>query len=124
MHLLRNLFTYYPNQKSTGLLNNLTPNQQAIYREFIIRNKSILKLRYDHPVVTEMADQKLIIKVGNFENTLVSRFAPFRINKYIAKLLNPPVHLGISATPTTGELAVLEGSRTSAVKHSENRAHR
>ena len=124
MHRLKNLFSYYPYQKSTGLLNNLTPYQQAIFREFIIRNKSVLQLRHDHPVVKQMTDEKLIIKMGNFENTLVSKFAPFRINKYLAKLLNPPVHLGISTKPTVAELAVLEGSRSNAVKHTQNRAHR
>lgn len=102
-----------------AVLESFTTDEQAVLREFIIRNTNAVKFLRDDYVVEGLVKQRVLILINPLfkKFNYANRYYPYRLNRFIVKKLNPQVHLYISANPNAEEIASYANQRPNCMKY-------
>ena len=98
----------YRNNISKKLIKNLkelSSAEQSVLREFFIKNEPAIKLPYDNPIVKNLIDKGIVVRISNIgeQNVFVGMLFPFKLNDIIKSKITEEL-LGIDISKTNEEI--------------------
>ncbi|VDH16151.1 Uncharacterised protein [Algoriella xinjiangensis] len=94
-------------------LKELSSSEQSVIREFYIQDKPALELPYDNPIVRNLINKKIIIRISEMghQNIYAGLLFPFKINDLIINKITDKL-LGVDINETNENInAFLNNNR-------------
>ncbi|MDY3548950.1 super-infection exclusion protein B [Riemerella anatipestifer] len=85
-------------------LNELTFAEQSVIREFFIKNEPAIKLPYDNPIVKNLINKGIVVRISDIgeQNVFAGMLFPFKLNDKLKDKITDEI-LGLDTSKTDEE---------------------